>query len=74
MNIKSLLYLQVKHGAGEPRVFSEDVLQAWLSLAISGPDGAHIMHVQGSERKQRAYPNEQRQGKPLYLGCSRISL
>lgn len=35
----------MKHGARGPRAFSEDVFRARLSLAISGPDGTHVMHV-----------------------------
>lgn len=73
INVKFVQWLQVKHEAGKPRAFSEDVLQAWLSLAISRPDGAQIMHVQGSERKEQAYPDEQRQGKSLSSDSSRIS-
>ena len=55
----------MKHEVGQPTAFTEGALLAWLSLAFSGPDGAQIMRVQGSERKQWAYPDEQRQGKPL---------
>lgn len=35
----------MEHGAWGPRALSEDVFQAQLSSAISGPDGTRVIHV-----------------------------